>query len=243
MKTLYVAWQDSATRQWYPVGRLDRKGGGYSFVYTKAVEKASAFRPFGGMPDVEVEYYSDLLFPIFVNRTLPKTRPEYAKYLNWLGINSSQDDLMLELSRSFGAKATDTLEIFPLPEPTEEGMYEVYFFSRGHKYFVQDDSATQIAMEKSNHLFLMQDIQNKNDPYAFMLRTDDPVSLVGYIPRYFTRDISTLIQLNGSDSVKVEIERVNYDAPTHYRYLCRLSAKWPESFKPFSSEEYISYND
>lgn len=239
MKTLFVAWQDSESRQWHPIGRLDRLRDGFCFRYTLAAYELKGFRPFGGLPDKKSKYFSESLFPIFENRTLPKSRPEYKNYLSWLGIESSQDDLMLELSRSFGAKITDTIEIFPLPEKTADGQYEIYFFSKGHRYFSQDDDATKEALEESRKLFLMADLQNHADEHALLLRTGDPVSLVGYIPRYFSEDTSKLIKMNGINNIEVSIERVNYNAPTQYRYLCKLSTLWPEDFQPFSSEKFL----
>ena len=81
MKALFIAWQDSKTRSWSPVGRLTRESGLYHFVYTRGAEKVSNFRPFGRMQDLHKVYQSKELFPIFANRILAKSRPEYQDYL------------------------------------------------------------------------------------------------------------------------------------------------------------------
>lgn len=81
MKALYVTWQDPDTRQWYPVGRLIHKDGSYEFTYTRGAKVSKKFVPFGRMLDLDVAYLSNELFPLFANRMLPKSRPEYSDYL------------------------------------------------------------------------------------------------------------------------------------------------------------------
>ena len=68
MKSLFVAWQDPQSRQWAPVGRLSRDDGQYRFVYTRGAKELPNFTPFGLMTDLQVEYVSDELFPLFANR-------------------------------------------------------------------------------------------------------------------------------------------------------------------------------
>lgn len=40
------------------------------------------------MQDFSKTYTSNTLFPLFKNRLLDKSRPEYAEYLTWLGLSS-----------------------------------------------------------------------------------------------------------------------------------------------------------
>jgi hypothetical protein len=74
MKTLYLAWQDPEGRRWLPVGRLSFDGHVYRFVYTKGAKQSPRFVPFGAMRDLHVVYESAVLFPLFANRLLSKTR-------------------------------------------------------------------------------------------------------------------------------------------------------------------------
>src|SRR3954463_2868057 len=102
MRTVYVAWQDPKSRDWYPVGRLTHNGK-YRFVYTEGAAVSPDFLPFGRMTDLNVAYESDNLFPLFANRLLPKSRPEYSDYLRWLDVD--EDDPLSPLailSRSGG---------------------------------------------------------------------------------------------------------------------------------------------
>ena len=38
-RTLFLAWQDRRTRQWFPIGRLDA-GSGYRYRYVAGVQRA-----------------------------------------------------------------------------------------------------------------------------------------------------------------------------------------------------------
>lgn len=150
MKALFIAWQDKTTRRWAPVGRLSREDGVYRFVYTRGAEETPHFRPFGRMLDLHKSYKSEELFPIFANRILAKNRPEYRDYLQWLGLAEAQYDALEELSRTGGLRATDSLELFPCPEPTEGKTFEVYFFCRGLRHLHIDayrESGTRTPIE------------------------------------------------------------------------------------------------
>ena len=238
MKALFVAWQDEKSRHWQPVGRLTREGGIYQFVYTRGAEAMPNFRPFGRMQDLHKVYRSEELFPIFKNRILAKNRPEYNDYLEWLGLSEARYDELEELARTGGLRATDSLEIFPCPEPTEGKHYEVFFFSRGLRHLHKENRQRSRELKKGEQLYLMQDLQNSKDDMALLIRTGDPITLVGYAPRYYSAEFTSLIKENGPDEVKVTVERVNGDAPEQYRILCRLRSPWPVNFSPCETEQF-----
>ncbi|HEY1755207.1 MAG TPA: hypothetical protein VGG72_07395, partial [Bryobacteraceae bacterium] len=116
MRTLFLAWQDPKSRQGYPVGRLDSSNQLYSFRYTKGAEQAATaagFQPLASFPELRTVYVSEQLFPLFTNRVLRQSRPEYGDYLKWLSVPASERDPVVILSRSGGQRVTDTLEVFP----------------------------------------------------------------------------------------------------------------------------------
>lgn len=238
MKALFIAWQDSGSRRWLPVGRLTRENGLYSFAYTQGAKLSSEFKPFGMMKDLDVVYKSDKLFPIFANRVLAKNRPEYKDYLRWLGLSDVEHDDLEELSRTGGLRATDSLELFPCPLPTESNTYEAYFFSRGLRHLYPENLVRAQKLEVGELLYLMQDFQNDVDQMALLMRTCDPVTLVGYAPRYYSAEFTKLIQQLPRDQVRVTVEQVNSDSPIQYSVLCKLSSPWPSGFEPFSSSEF-----
>lgn len=234
MKALFVAWQNPTTRQWAPVGRLTHEGGAYKFVYTKGAKECEGFEPFGRMRDLDAAYVSDTLFPLFANRLLPKSRPEYGDYLRWLGLDETSHNELEVLARSGGVRATDTLQIFPCPEFTKERLYEVYFFSHGLRHLIPQNQNRVADLRSGERLFLMQDLQNEHDAMALLLRTGDPISIVGYCPRYYSADFSRLLGAVNKERVRVTVEKVNHDAPIQLRLLCKLSSPWPANFAPCS---------
>jgi len=239
VKAVYIAWQYPDSRSWAPVGRLTRDDSLYKFVYTRGAEDAGKkFQPFGRMQDLHVAYQSDELFPLFANRVLPKSRPEYGEYLEWLGLSKQSHDVMDELSRTGGLRATDSLELFPCPEPDANKNYETYFFSRGLRHMYADNQERARQLKPGENLYLMRDLQNKFDSMALLVRTGDPISLVGYAPQYYSSEFTQLLKSVGEQDVKVSVERVNPDAPIQYRVLCKLSSPWPANFSPCSERSY-----
>lgn len=238
MKALFVAWQDMESRRWAPVGRLTHEGGFYHFVYTSGAEAIPDFRPFGAMRDLHSAYKSEVLFPVFANRILAKNRPEYSDYLKWLGLSEARYDELEELARTGGLRATDSMELFPCPEPTEGKNYEVYFFCRGLRHLHVENQERARQLQPSERLYLMQDLQNPHDPTALLMRTSEPVTLVGYAPRYYSAEFTQLIKSTDPDQVNVTVEQVNLDAPIQYRVLCKLTSPWPANFSPCATKEF-----
>ena len=238
MKALFVAWQDAQSRHWAPVGRLTREDGIYQFVYTRGAEKMPNFRPFGRMRDLHKAYKSEELFPIFANRILAKNRPEYEDYLRWLGLSNAEYNALEELARTGGLRATDSLELFPCPEPTVDKNYQVYFFCRGLRHLHTENQERAHHLKPGERLYLMRDLQNLHDGMALLLRTGDPITLVGYAPRYYSGEFTQVINATSPDQIKVTVEQVNRDAPIQYRVLCRLVSPWPASFSPCAQDEF-----
>lgn len=240
MKALFVAWQDTKSRRWAPVGRLTHEDGVYRFVYTRGAEAMPDFRPFGVMKDLHSAYKSEQLFPIFANRILAKNRPEYGDYLKWLGLSEARYDELEELARTGGLRATDSLELFPCPEPTAGKNYEVYFFCRGLRHLHAENQERARQLKPGERLYLMQDLQNPHDSMALLMRTEEPITLVGYAPRYYSAEFTQLIKSTGSDQVKIMVEQVNLDAPIQYRVLCKLTSPWPTNFSSCATSEFQS---
>lgn len=84
----------------------------------------------------------------------------------------------------------------------------------------------------------MQDLQNSSDSMALLIRTGDPITLVGYAPRYYSAEFTQLIKVTSPDQVKITVEQVNSDAPIQYRVLCKLVSPWPASFTPCTTKDF-----
>ncbi len=237
MKVLYVAWQDPESRNWVPVGKLTFQTGIYRFVYTKGATLSTNFNPFGSMRDLYEVYKSRDLFPLFANRLISKKRPEYQDFLRWLDLREEEADPLVLLARTEGLRATDSLTVFPCPEPDTEGRYVVHFFSHGLRHLPDEARLRVNSLRPGDRLYLLPDPQNPHDGYAIALRTGDPKAIVGYCPRYISRDFLDILH-NAPQSVEVRVKRVNADAPIQLRLLCTLTADWPEDFRPCSTEYF-----
>lgn len=235
VKKIILAWRTPKNGQWIPVGLLQLKNNKYIFEYTKGTKQSNEFVPFGLMKELHNSYESEELFPIFQNRLLPKSRPEYSAYLNWLGFENGKVSHLEELARSGGIRATDSLQIFPVPEKVD-GKYEVMFFSHGIRHLPPNYIERVNHLNQGNTLYLMRDIQNNFDSLALALRTDDPIEIVGYCPKFFVQDFDRLIKVNGPDKVSVTIAKINLNSPLQFRLLCKFRTPWPENFVPFKDE-------
>ncbi len=240
MKILYLAWRDPKNRSWFPVGQLSFDGKEYRFVYTKGAKQSSSFIPFARMEDLAAVYESDELFPLFANRLLSKKRPEYQEFLHWLNTRVGEDDPLTLLACTGGMEEGDSLALFPCPSPGPDNMYRMRFFSHGLRYLLPEAIPRIHNLSSGEQLYLMPDPQNKHDPDAIALRTDAPATLVGYCPRYFTRDFLRLLQEASAENIKVVVEKVNQEAPIQLRLLCTLVTHWPANFSPCSGELYES---
>lgn len=239
-QTLFLAWQDFNSRSWFPIGRLTFDGTRYKFVYTqgaKEAQQACYFEPLSSFPHLDQVYTSTHLFPVFSNRLMSPSRPDYAKFLQWLNIPEHEDDPLAILARSGGQRETDSLTVFPCPEPDEEGRYQLHFFAHALRHL------PKCAVERINHfkpgdkLWLAHEFQNPYDSQALTLNTEDHY-IVGYCPRYLRSEVFELLWKD-PNSVDLRVERVNsLPTPLQFRLLCSVTAQCKDDFRPFSSQEY-----
>lgn len=238
MKILYIAWSDTVERKWYPVGRLCFDNNMYIFCYTEGARASSRFAPFGQMNDLTQIYTSQNLFPLFENRILNKKRPEFGDFLEWLGLDIDNYDPLEVLALTEGKRGTDSIEIFPCPQKGSDEMYRISFFAHGMRYLDKSYIDALRNIRAGDSLYLMFDIQNRYDERAITMRTDDPVKFVGYCPRYLAKDFRHLLDKVDHRLVRVEIERINYDAPLQYKIMCRATSPWPKGFSPCSDKYF-----
>jgi hypothetical protein len=216
---LLVAWRSGKPeRGWQPVGRLDHRGGVYRFVYTHGARLLDDFRPFPQMENLEEVYESSELFPMFANRLLSKSRPEYEAYLRWGGFDpDNPPDPISILGVTEGRRQTDSIEMFPCPAPDSSGYYVNKFFLHGLRWMPSSAQERVNQLENGEQLFLMPDVSNPSDPQAVALRpAKDRRFMIGYVPRYLAQDVGKLLWACCPD-IKIVVQRVNKDAPLQQR--------------------------
>jgi len=231
MTTLFLAWQDPHSRRWFTVGRLEAKPAQYSFSYTNGAKSAAqnaGFEPLAAFPNLEQNYTSESIFPLFSNRFLPTYRSEYSDYLKWLNIPASERDPVAILARSGGQRATDTLEVFPKPLRNAAGDFEFHFLVHGLRHMPPESVARVLRLTEGEPLLAMKDLQNPKDPRAIALRTaetkDGDLHIIGYLPRYLCEDY---LQISADGQFpSITVERVNEPpVPVQFRLLCKAAVK------------------
>jgi hypothetical protein len=231
------------SRSWYPVGKLLYNGIEYLFYYTKGAKASENFKPFGVMSRLEDVYFSTELFPLFGNRIIQKTRPEYKELLEWLDISDSQAEPLVLLEKTGGKRETDSLALFAEPQRSVNGMYEISFFVNGINHLPQQSLSRIDTLKFGEKLFLMKDVQNKFDALSILLRTDVPATIVGFSPRFLNEDFSWLLNHIPHGQILTTVKKVNLDAPIQLKLLCELKAPWPENFQPCSSQFFHPITD
>ncbi len=241
MNSLFVAWRPPMPDQtgWRPVGRLEHDGGLYRFWYTEGARK-TGFRPFAQMDHLDQIYESDELFPLFANRLLPKSRPEYEAYLRWSGFDiGNPPDPILVLGVTEGIRQTDAVEVFPCPTPDIDGCYLNKFFLHGIRWMAPAAIERIGGLVANEPLKIMLDLQNDHDPNAVAVRTEIDRMQIGFVPRYLANDVWQLVNQCETEFIKLFVDRVNRDAPLQNRVLCRMHACWPDGFQPCSGPDFV----
>jgi hypothetical protein len=246
MKTLFVAWKDTRSQGgWYPVGRLDADVAAerYEFRYLQGALEAAKERdlvPFDSFPDFNKEYVSGELFPFFANRVQNQNRPSFREYLRRLDLDKGQEtpfDPIEALAVSEGRRATDSLEIFPSVERTEDGPFAIKFFLHGWRYIHPAATARVQSLRPGEELSVALEVTNPATSYAVQLQTRDRM-LIGYAPRYLIHDLVQVIA-GCSTPPSARVSRLNRSpAPPSQRVLVLLEGCWPEGYQPMAGPDF-----
>lgn len=237
-KSAYLAWQAPKSREWHVVGLLSETDEGYLFAYTNGAKASEKFIPFSGMENMDSLYRSEELFPLFHNRLLSKKRPEYPKFIEWMGLIEGEVSPVSILGRSGAIRGTDKLQMFSRVEVQQDGSFEHIFFAHGLSYFNEMASERVSQLQVGERLFLCPDPQNEYDCNAVLMRADKPKEAVGYLPRFLAKDIVDLLK-ESPDNIQVFVESVSDEAPLNYRLQCRLVGCGGANEKTFmTGDEY-----
>lgn len=236
MQTLFVAWQDPDSRGWFPVGRLWLENGVYRFVYLKGVESAVAcgFRLLAAFPQTHIIYSSAELFPLFRNRVMSRSRPDFSNYISRLNLPEGDPNPLDILSRE-ARRATDPLEMFPMPE-LQDGRYRVHFPLRGMRYLPESAQQKALLLQVGDGLDAVLDAQNTNDSRAVLVRTPD-YHILGFVPRFLAAELRPVL-LSKPEAVEIAVEKVNAPpVPIQHRLLCSLMVE-SDSMRPYSGPDF-----
>jgi hypothetical protein len=237
--SVFVAWQDPATREWHTVARLSRTADHYEFGFTQGAEKVREVVKTLFNSRLDDLYLSNELTSLFRNKIPPRSRSDFRKLASWLNMRGDESDF--DLLGKFGLiPGTDGLLVYPMPR-IENGQYSVEFFIHGVRHthgnagslHLHGDVLTWCQQaQPGERLFAMLDVQNEFDPNAVALRTQSGTIAVGYVPRFYASDLRLILgQPDLAKSAQFELLRNNADAPLQFRLLCRFTSAVPVAFK------------
>jgi hypothetical protein len=237
---LFIAWQDPDGRRYHPVAVLRHDdfdiGGSYVFRYLKNAGTVDGFAPFVAFPDLHTEYRSPDLFSFFTNRVMSSRRPDYPQFLEALGL--SGDAAALDVLGRLGARATDSIEVFPEPEvDRSSGRMTTRFFVRGIRH-LEGAEPVLSALGVGEHLSLAADAENPVNRLAIHVATESG-SVIGWVPDYLVAPLRRAVG-DHLDLADVVAERVNPPGtPRQTRVLCRIEVPVSPGFAPFDGPEFL----
>lgn len=239
-KTLFIAWRsgEEIKPRWGIIGKLDFDGVLYRFCYTQGAKSLQGFQPLPEMDNLEQVYESHVLFPLFANRLMSHSRPEYNAYLRWSGFDISQNvpGPLEILAVTEGIRKTDQFEVFVKPSKSDDGRFQTNFFLHGLRFFYDNKVQLINQLRNGTYLELRPDNHNSSDPNAVGVFFEQ--AKIGYLPRYLARDIRSLLSILNDIKLTCFVKTKNEEAPLQNRFLCTFSLPWPNEFNPCSSEEY-----
>ena len=237
-RTLFLAWQDDRSRQWFPVGRLDADVGkpSYRFRYTAGAKRAAeevGFPLLLEYPGLHGDYQSHELFPIFRNRVMNRRRPDFPDYLRSLDLPDEADSIAI-LSANGGRRETDSYEVFPKIEIGADGSFQCRFFLHGSRYVNAEARIKRLRDREPLSVTLGQD--NTVTGVAVQIRTTDH-DLIGWSPRYLVPDLSVALDRWPNDC-RARVVRLNPRlVPRSHRVQVKMQGRLPDH-EPMSGSDF-----
>ena len=240
--TLFLAWQDKKqTRLWFPVGRLDVYGEGpsYCFRYIGGAKRAkceAGFPPLLEFPHLDEAYWSSELFPVFQNRVMNRSRPDFGNYLHYLDLHEGADPIEI-LRVNGGSRVTDTYEVFPKLDKNEDGSFACRFFLHGWRYVEAIAQGRLDNLTPGEELHMKVQHDNPVDGRAVQILTTD-CHMIGWAPRYLVSDLAETMT-HTPDKCNAKVVKINpQPAPSKQRVLIEMTGNWGQH-EPMTSEDFM----
>ena len=239
-RTLFLAWQDDLSRQWFPVGRLDADvdQASYRFRYTGGAKRAqqdTGFPLLLEFPEMYREYRSQELFPLFRNRVMNRRRPDFVDYLRSLDLPEDADSIAI-LSANGGSRETDSYEVFPRIEKDAGGCFRCRFVLHGSRYLKAKERIKHLPDREPLSVTLERD--NPATGQAVVIRTTDG-HRIGSSPHYLVGDLAVAIAERPVDC-RAMIVRVNPQlVPSSHRVLIEVRGRLLADHEPMSGSDFM----
>jgi len=213
MGNLWLIWKNPTTRRRYKVGVLSYVDGKYTFCYCNPElddARKDGFASFPGFPEMDEKgKTSSTLFDSIAARLPNKKRPDYMDLLNSYDLSTDADDLEI-LRATRGRLNTDNFEFVP-----EFNKTKIEFDLAGTSH---SDGLTKLQdkINENDDLFLLPEPENEFDENAVRVLypgEDGEKIPIGYVPRYYARQIKEILASQDAYSAMVKRIRANSRFP------------------------------
>lgn len=193
---VYLIWKEPKTRKQFVIAKLS-KNGKYEFEYSEGIEEALkvGFVPLIAFNDIKKKYTSDRLFTSFSSRIPDKRRKDIKKILEKYGMDEYDEYKLLKLSG--GRLPIDSLEFIDPIIDNGENPIERKFNVAGQRYYLGCDGENcnkSLEVKVNEELVLELEPDNIYDKFAIKI-CNKSNKLIGYVPRYYSKELSKLISL------------------------------------------------
>lgn len=234
---LAVAWQHPGTRRITAVGLLTCNESSYAFSYLRSASLVEGFQPFIGFPDLDQRYEAQALFPLFAQRIMRSSRPDFERYREALRLEAEPSDWAI-LGRSQGQREGDGIRVFPEPDVDQDGLTTSTFFVSGLRHRMQQDRRVSEALAElapGDRLTLVDEPTNDQDARALLVAERTGLALA-WVPSVL------LLHVHAVRSIAPPVLTVagtnGLDVPPAYRLLVTLDGTVPVGYRPFNGPEW-----
>lgn len=236
-RRLAVAWQHPGTRRITAVGLLTCSDSSYSFSYLRSAAAVEGFQPFLGFPDLDRRYEANALFPLFAQRVMRASRPDFSRYRQALRLKADASDWSI-LGRSQGQREGDGIRVFPEPYVDAAGGTTSTFFVSGLRHRMRQDpriSGALDALTPGDRLKLIDEPTNVENARALLVAEGAGLTLA-WVPSVLLSYVHTV---RSTAELSLTVVGTNGpDVPPAYRLLVHLRGTLAEGNQPFDGPEW-----
>ena len=240
-QTLFLAWHGASENHlWFPVGRLDAdiRNANYRFRYTRGAKRAQEEAGYSSLMEyrnLAQDYRSLELFPLFQNRVMSPSRPDFKSYLQSLDLEEDTNPIEI-LAINGGERVTDRYEVFPLPVRQFDGSYLFRFFLHGWRYASSAAQERLRKLEPGEELRVAFELNNPLTGQGVQIQTAD-YHMIGWAPHYLVDDFAKAMNDGPGRYVARAVKLNPQPIPSKQRLLVELRCRWNQH-EPMSGPDY-----
>ena len=192
--SLWLVWRDWDNKDKYLIGELSYDNNIYKFIYLDSVKEAmeEGFDYYPSFDDLDKVYESKELFSNIKIRLPNPKRPDYLEILNNFDLNCNSTEMEI-LEKTGGRLLTDTFEF--VPSFNKNGVVEFEVINTNS--FI-DDKLNDMVVDDN----LEFEIEDKDSLKVNYLKEKDKYQ-IGYVPRFYSKEIVKLLNKNVRYSLKI----------------------------------------